>query len=68
MVVYCFFLTDDNTDGLVSGNEGELGDELALVDVEIGTANTASLEIVQVRYVNLQWTRPRGKGLLIDVP
>jgi hypothetical protein len=38
-------LTDNNTNGLVSGNQRELGNELSLVDVQISTADTASLEI-----------------------
>jgi hypothetical protein len=33
------------TNGLVSRNQGEFGNELALVDVKIGTADTASLDL-----------------------
>lgn len=35
--------TNNDTSRLVAGNEGELGNELSLVDVQIGTADTARL-------------------------
>jgi hypothetical protein len=37
-------LTDNDTGGLVAGNQRELGDELALVDVQVSTADTARLQ------------------------
>lgn len=39
------YLTDNLTNGLVTRNERESGDKLALVDVKIGTANTAGLGV-----------------------
>lgn len=34
-------LTHDDTGGLMTGNQRELGNELALVNVKVGTADTA---------------------------
>lgn len=38
---------DDLTDGFVAGNEGELGVEVALVDVSVGSAETADCDCRQ---------------------
>ena len=40
-VLYVLANLDDATDGFVSRDERELGDELALVDVAVRSANTA---------------------------
>jgi hypothetical protein len=37
----------DNTNSLMARNQGELGNEFTLVDVQIGTADTASLDLDQ---------------------
>lgn len=42
------YLTDNLTDGFVTRDERERGDELALVDVKIGTADAAGLRNMSI--------------------
>jgi hypothetical protein len=39
----------DDTDGLVTGDEGELGHELSLVDVLVGSADTTEGDYGSIR-------------------
>ena len=46
-------------DQFVSGSQGELGEELAVVDMQVGAADSGLLD----PYADLSWFRIRGRNL-----